>query len=221
MIAFKVKNPRRHLDAMGGSARIGRYYYDLVRRGDAMVAPKKVIRALNDAGVSFVLMGAYGLSGWRKETRSTKDVDVLVVKRDWAKAVRAISEAFPHLEVHDTTVVTRFLHPKSKISLIDVMKPVQKVFQMVFRHTIPVGDTHRIPNLEMAIVSKFAAMVSPYRDQEKKMLDGADFLNIVKWNLEDIDAVKLVRLAEQTYRGGGREIRILLEDVRAGREIRF
>ena len=186
-----------------------------------MVSPKKVIRVLNEAKVNFVLMGAHGVGSWRQSTRSTKDVDVLVVKRDIAKAVRVLHEAFPKLEVVDTTDVVRFVDPKKKESLIDVMKPEQTVFQMAFKHTVAIGETHRIPSLEMALVSKFAAMISPHRIAMRKMQDAADFMDIVVGNRDDIDLKKLRRLAEQTYKGGGKEITALVNDTIAGRTIRI
>jgi hypothetical protein len=48
------------------------------------------------------------------------------------------------------------------------MKPSQGVFQVIVRHTLPVDDMHRIPDLEMALGAKFAAMVSPKRRPDKK-----------------------------------------------------
>ena len=212
---------RRHQIALNTSIRLAGYFYEMYRPGETMVSPKKVIRVLNEAKVNFVLMGAHGVGSWRQSTRSTKDVDVLVVKRDIAKAVRVLHEAFPKLEVVDTTVVVRFVDPKKKESLIDVMKPVQTVFQMAFKHTVAIGETHRIPSLEMALVSKFAAMISPHRIAMRKMQDAADFMDIVVGNRDDIDLKKLRRLAEQTYKGGGKEILALVNDTIAGRTIRI
>jgi len=59
------------------------------------------------------------------------------------------------------------------------MKPTQDVFRVIFRQTIPVEKTHEIPNLEMALASKFAAMVSPNRARDKKLIDAGDLVNVV------------------------------------------
>lgn len=221
MPATLATSNRRHQRSLDVATRLARQQCDLSLVGATMVSPRKVIRILNEAGVKFVLMGAHGVGSWRKETRSTQDVDVLVAKRDLARAVRALHEAFPKLEVVDAPVVVRFLDPKSKEPLIDVMKPVQKVFRMAFRNTIAVGESHRIPNLEMALVSKFAAMTSPHRKQERKLQDTVDFMNIVRGNAEEIDRKRLARLADQTYRGGAKEILELVDDILAGRRIRI
>ena len=166
-------------------------------------------------------MGTHGLGGWRSEARSTQDVDVLVPKKDVRKAVKALRERYPDLEVSDTPVVARFLDPTTGKGVIDVMKPITPVYQMVFRHTIPVGDTHRIPDLEMALASKFAAMISPNRAADKKMIDAGDFINVVQHNRGNLDVEKLMRFAEKVYPGGDAEIRGMIEDIDAGRTIQL
>lgn len=212
---------KRLRDAMNISSTLTRYFHEMYRPGVAMVSPKKVIRILQEAGVNFVVMGTHGVGAWRSEPRATQDIDLLVTKKDHAKAVKAVTEAFPKLIVRDTLVVTRFLNPKTEAPVIDLMKPTQAVFKMVFRHTIPVGDTHRVPDLEMALASKFAAMTSPFRDNEKKLIDGGDFTNIVRTNKDDLDLKKLHQLGDKVYPDGGNEILQLVDDILQGKQIRY
>jgi hypothetical protein len=207
----------RHLEALRTSSMLTEWYRRGHRRDAAMVTPEGVIAALHRAGVRFVLMGTHGLGGWRSEPRATQDVDVLVTKKDLRKAVRSLAAAYPGLEIEDTPVVARFIDPATGKAVIDVMKPTQAVYQIVFRHTLPVGDTHRIPDLEMALASKFAAMVSPNRVQAKKLVDAGDFVDVVTHNRGAIDLPKLQRLADKVYPGGGAEIVRLVEDIDAGR----
>jgi hypothetical protein len=171
-----------------------------------MVLPQDVIEVLNEAKVSFVLMGTYAVSGWRSEPRATQDVDVLVEKKDHRKAVAAVRRAFPKLRIRHRSTVTRFFDPDTGNSFIDLMKPTEAVFQAVFGNTVPAGRTHRIPDLEMSLVTKFAAMISPHRSRKRKYLDSADFLDIVEANRELIDTSKLKNLANLVCRGGGAKI---------------
>src|SRR5262249_2388198 len=60
-----------------------------------------VIRVLNKAKVSYVLVGAHGLASWRGKPRATEDVDVVVNAKHLRKAVRALVERFPTLEPLD------------------------------------------------------------------------------------------------------------------------
>lgn len=199
-------NAARHREALRISSWITSTLRRMYRPGAIMIHPRKVIRVLNRAGVSFVLMGNYGMTGWRGEERATQDVDVLVRKSHLRKAVKALRKAFPKLKPEDFPVVTRFLDPTTGKVLIDVMKPADAIYQAVFKHSIPVGRTHRIPDLEMALVCKFAAMISAGRLKSKKHTDAGDFIEMVKHNYQAIDFDKLRELGEIVYAGGGREV---------------
>jgi hypothetical protein len=211
----------RHGEALRRSSEITRTLRRMYRPEVSMIAPSDVIAVLNEAGVSFVLMGNYGITGWRGDARATEDVDILVRRRDHRKAVRAIHEAFPRLAVSDYAVVTRFLDPVTKNPLIDLMKPNQPLFKVAFRQTVLVEEGYRIPNLEFALACKFAAMVSPNREERKKHLDAADFISMVEKNSSAIRSAQLKRLGERVYPGGGAEIIQLVEDARAGRRLTF
>lgn len=185
------------------------------------IDPLEVIRVLNEAEVVFVLMGAHGILGWVRDERATIDVDVLVRKSHHKKAMAAIEEAFPHLERRDSEVVTRYVDPRHDRIVLDLMKPMHDVHLAVFKRTVDVGTTHRVPDLEMALTCKFAAMVSPYRQRPKKFIDAHDFMAIVECNQSDIDRDKLRDLGELVYPGGGDEIIQLLEDTLAGRTLQL
>lgn len=101
------------------------------------------------------------------------------------------------------------------------MKPLNDALQAVFKNSVVMGRSYRIPKLEMALVSKFAVMVSPCRDQDKRLIDGGDFVNIVVNNLADIRINKLRRLANLVHQDGGAQILKMIEDIKAGRRIQF
>jgi hypothetical protein len=210
-----------HRKALQISSMLTESFYQMRREPAAMARPNKVIRVLNHAGVRFVVMGTHGIVGYRSQPRATQDVDVLVAKRDHRKAVAAIQEAYPRLEVRDTPVVTRFVHPKTKLVVIDLMKPNFPLFQMTFRQCVKIAETYFIPDLEMALASKFAAMVSPNREQSKKLVDAGDFVDVVVHNRADIDLLKLKRFGDKVYPDGGAEIMQLIDDIDAGRPIRL
>jgi hypothetical protein len=135
------------------------------------ITPLEVIAVLNAAKVRLVLVGLHGLAEWMQETRGTEDVDVLVFARQHKKAVQALLRAFPHLEEYDLPVVTRLRDRASKRVAIDVMRPIQQPHSQALKQnrTVTVGgQTYKIPSLEMALVMKFAPMVSLYRADEDK-----------------------------------------------------
>jgi hypothetical protein len=219
-----VKPPsfaQEHLQAMFIAGQIGETLRDMYWPEATVIKPEAVIRILKKAKVRFVLMGTYGINGYRYQTRATQDVDVLVRAEDHEKAVAALRVGFPRLKLEDFPVVSRFIDPKTKKPLIDVMKPNNESLQAAFKYSVMVGKSHLIPDLEMGLVSKFAAMVSPNRILSKKLQDGADFADIVVNNQSKIDLKKLRRLGEKVYKGGGPEIIQLVDDIKAGRPLRF
>ena len=211
----------RHQQAVQISSFLTLVFRRMYQPRAAMFSAEEVIKVLNAAGVKFVLMGAHGIGGWLPEPRASQDVDVLVQKRHHRKAIRAIQGAYPDLGIEDTPVVTRFNDPATGRVVIDLMKPVMLLHQRVFKSVTSAGPTHVVPDLEMALATKFAAMTSPNREERKKLLDGADFMGMVQHNREALNRAKLRRLAEKVYTGGGNEILRLVEDILAGRRIEF
>jgi hypothetical protein len=184
------------------------------------VSPLEVIAVLNAAKVSFVLVGAHGIAGWMREPRATQDVDVVVAERHLKKATRALREAFPHLVPLDLEAVIRLCDRETGEPAIDLLK-TRSIYRESFKYTVAVaakGQPYRIPSLEMALAMKFAAMVSPNRQDEDKHQDAHDFIRIVKENPE-IDAEKLTHLGEHVYGGGGADLVEMVRKVRAGEKL--
>ena len=207
---------------MQRSAEIARFQME-VQLDKRFLSPLDVIRVLNREKISFVLVGAYGLSGWMPQARATEDVDVVVAARQVAKAVRVLTEAFPHLEADDVEVVVRLRDKDTKEVAIDVMKPLSPPYQVIFKHTkkVSIGkEGYRVPTLEMALTCKFAPMISLMRVDEKKHQDAADFIAIVKKNTE-IDLESLEKLGELVYPGGGKEVIEMVRKIRAGEKLRL
>jgi hypothetical protein len=210
-----------HLDALHTSSRLSSHFRKNFQPMASDVTPEHVIQVLHEAGIKCILMGAHALNTYRDEPRATQDVDILVRKKDLSKALRVLSMAFNGLILQDTPEVTRFVDPATNKVVLDLMKPSPGVFQVIFRHTLAVGDTHLIPDLEMALAAKFAAMVSPNRRPDKKMLDAADFANVVMGHRSAISVKKLQRLAAKVYPDGDKEILQVIQDIDAGRTIRI
>jgi hypothetical protein len=200
-----------HAMTLEDSSVLSRYYMPTA------ILPADVIRVLDRARIPFILVGAHGAFGWMQEGRTTKDVDVVVAARSHRKAVRALIAEFNQLEEVELDVVSRLRHRETQQILIDVMKPLG-LYRVAFKHTHTVHAeklTYRVPSLEMALAMKFAPMVSPNREDVKKVIDSTDFIRIVRANPE-IDLDKLAELGDLVYGGGGKDILDLVKRVRAG-----
>ncbi len=180
-----------------------------------------VVKALHRAKINPILMGAYGIGGFLSEPRATQDVDVLVTMKEVRKAVRVLETEYPYLELLDGVMVARFRNPTTQRVMLDVMKPKSRLMQAVFRNCVRVGKTHRIPDLEMCLALKMAAMSGPVRKERKRLIDLADFIDMIEHNRQVLDLAKLERLGVIAKPGGGKRILALVADIDAGRTIQL
>jgi hypothetical protein len=185
------------------------------------VTPEGIIAALNRVGINPVLMGTHGLVAYRSEPRATQDVDLLVTKKDVRKAVATLEREYPYLELLDTAIVTRMRDPVSQKVVIDVIKPASQAMKLVFRHTVKIGRTHRIPELEMVLVCKYLAMIAPNRREDKRMVDLGDFINVIENKRSSLDLGKLEHLANLVQPRYGQAILRIVADIDAGRRVRL
>jgi hypothetical protein len=206
---------REHLEALHTGSRVTGWF----RRGREPevlhVSPENVLAALKKAGINCVLMGVHGINVYRDQARATDDVDVLVTKKDVRKAIRVLDETFPYLEIRENSAVARFVNLATLKVVIDVMKPSSRLMQQVFRHSVAIGKSHRIPSLPMALILKYRSMTSPNRRRDKKLLDEGDFTNMVLTNRATLDLAELKRLADLVEYHLGSKILALIAQVDA------
>jgi hypothetical protein len=105
--------------------------------------------------------------------------------------------------------------------VIDVIKPASQTMKLVFRHAVKIGKSHRIPELEMALVCKFVAMIAPNRREDKRQVDLGDFINVVRNNRTILDLRKLEHLADLVQPRCGKAILGVVADIDAGRRVRL
>lgn len=191
-----------------------------------------VLRTLTQKRIPFVLTGAHGIGGWTGRPRATQDVDILVkAGRNHGRAVKAVRELYPQLEVRTFTGLTAFFVPGETASVIDVVCPYradqeETLANPVWTESAEHGLRYRVPSLEAALANKYGAMLTLTRDLGKRQLDVADFTWMVTHSMDEgrrpIDLEKLETLGEKVWPGGGgKEILRMVERVKAGRAIHF
>jgi hypothetical protein len=97
--------------------------------------------------------------------------------------------------------------------VIDLMLPWGEFQKTILLHHVLIDPVsgNRIPTVVAAIVAKYAALVSPFRDPDKRDYDSGDMRRIMKANDCQIDREELSALANQVWEGGGEEIQRYLE----------
>jgi hypothetical protein len=219
-VPINVQRTVDHRSALETTRLLGRTFARMYPQAGVMIDPLDVLESMKQAGVRCVLLGAHGIGGWMSQARATRDVDLVVRKPDHKKAVRAISRKFPDLVRDDHAIVTRFLDPATGEPVIDLMRPVD-LYEHAFENVVQTELGHCVPNVELAIASKFRALVSRNRPEEKQHLDASDFIQIVKRNHPQVDRDRLRQLGEAVYRDGGEHLLKMVDDVLAGRRLRL
>ncbi|PAY19004.1 hypothetical protein CKO51_13705 [Rhodopirellula sp. SM50] len=207
--------PPSFADALRVSEKITSDYRELHRPDSMDVKPSEVCAALQQGGVkNWVLMGLHGYVGYMSDPRATQDVDVLVPYSQKKKAVKAILDRWPTLVVGEMEFVVRFKDPgdldekgQPKV-VIDLMLPWGALHEAIIKNCVSTDERTqlRIPTVEAALACKYAAMISPHRLRKKKLLDTADFTNIVEAGEKPFDEPTLRRLGDLVWEKGGEEL---------------
>ena len=212
---FDPKLPAGHAYAIRTSTRLTSYTKRHQRKAAMDITPQDVIDTLNAAGVkNWVLMGLHGYVGYMPDPRATQDVDVMVPYSAHVRAKKAIAARWPELRIRELSQVTRFLdpldvdHEGQPKPIIDLMHPWSPFQELILKEYVVVDEEtqHRLPTLEAALVSKYASMVSPYRDRDKKEQDAVDFRRLARANRDRIRTDDLRRLAGLVWEGGADEV---------------
>jgi hypothetical protein len=224
--ASDPKQPSGHPYGVKTSTRLTRQIKRTHRKQAMDISPQDVIDVLVAAGVKdWVLMGLHGYVGYMPMPRATQDVDVMVPYRQKKRAVKAIREAWPDLIVRELSQVVRFMDPGDldpngqPKPVIDLMLPWGKFQEMILKEYVVTEKVtqHRIPRLEAALAAKYASIISPHRDVQKKDYDAGDFRMIVRANYDRIQRDDLRRLAGEIWEGGADEIEDFVERANSGK----
>jgi len=218
--ALDPTTPAGHAYGIKVSTRLTSDYRQTHRRDAVDVKPQEVIDCLVGAGVkNWVLMGLHGYVGYLPMPRATQDVDVMVPYSQKSRAVKAITHNWPMLEVTELSQVVRFKdrgdtdqagEPKP---VIDIMLPFGPYQEEILKNHVVVDSAtgNRLPTIEAAVVSKYAAVVSPYRSFDKKEQDAVDLRRLIKTNHQSIDRDALIELAALVWENGAEEIERFIE----------
>ncbi len=166
-----------------------RNYSSIVCDGDTPPLFVQTLRALRDAGVEFLIGGAFALSRYTRIERFTKDLDVLVREADCARTLDVLARIGCQTE-------WTFRHWLAKArrddALIDVIygsgNGVAMVDDQWFVHAPEAevcGIVARLSPPEELIWSKSFVM-------ERERFDGADILHVIRGVGRDLDWPRLI-----------------------------
>jgi hypothetical protein len=172
---------------------------EATERGDA--AAHDVYRAalgiLSDAGVPFLVGGAYALAHYTGIERYTKDFDVFLLPDDRDRALRALHAEGYRVEVTFSHWLGKAYRDEYFLDIIySSGNGVARVDAQWFEYAVPatvLGVPVRVIPAEEMIWSKAFIM-------ERERYDGADVAHILRAHAEDLDWTRLVARFRDTWR---------------------
>lgn len=191
------------------------------------VNPLEVAAIFEKEKVSYVLIEGHMMSFYTGTARATVDVDFIIGGAHFTRAAKAINQAYSQFRQNDRVYHVTYDSNKSgsgdpeRIDLVRDGFPLFREVVMRYCHAVKADrNTVKIPTIEAAISLKFAASISPNRGDENKPVDYADLLRLIRSTLR-LDTNALSTLGDLIYRGGGKELVALVDDVRAGKPVRL
>lgn len=192
---------------------------------DDAVNPLEVAALFEKERISYVLIGGHMLSFYTGTPRATVDADFIVDGADFSRAVELIDKAYTQFKRHDRVHHVTYDSKKSgrkdpeRIDLVRDDFPLFGKIVSEYCHTLGTRKhIVKIPTVEATIALKFAASISPNRGDENKPVDIADLLRLVR-SRSNLDTVLLTKLGDLVYRGGGKELVSIADDIRSGKPV--
>ena len=150
---------------------------------------RKVLRTLRDADIPFLIGGTYALARYTAIDRSTKDLDLMVRRRDWPAIARALRSEGIYTRMPFPHWLAKALHGKSQVDVIfsggNGLTRVDDVW-------IERGMPARVLGFNVLLSPPEELLWSKAFVMERERFDGADVLHLILALVDDLDWRHLV-----------------------------
>jgi hypothetical protein len=175
-----------------------------------------ICKLAKDNNIVLVLIGANAVNAYSGKPRASQDVDfvcdkpkklITLIKKTIAKKIS--------LEIKENAVVFRL--SKNGEEFLDIIKPYNELLKIALSKTKRVRE-FSIPIIEVVVALKYAAMISPHRQQDDQLQDAVDFSRIVR-NNPGLNIKKTIEYASSVHETAADEIKKFIADIRAGKRL--
>jgi hypothetical protein len=153
---------------------------------------KRVIQIMQNAGVDFLVGGAFAFVRYTGIGRDTKDLDLFIRRSDWDTVTKLLAEEGIVTELSFPHWLGKAFGGREREFFVDLIfsggNGVAEVDDEWFAHAIPdesLGFPVRLMPVEEMIWSKAFLM-------ERERFDGADVLHLIRARQDDIDWPRLL-----------------------------
>ena len=145
---------------------------------------RAVLRTLRDAEIPFQIGGTYALARYTAIDRSTKDLDLMVRRRDWPAIARALREQHIYTRLPFPHWLGKALHGKSQV---DVIFSGGNGLTRVDDDWIDRGVPARVLGFNVDLSPPEELLWSKAFVMERERFDGADVLHLILAMVDDLD----------------------------------
>jgi hypothetical protein len=145
---------------------------------------RAVLRTLRDAEIPFLIGGTYALARYTAIDRSTKDLDLMVRRRDWPAIARALREQHIYTRLPFPHWLGKALHGKSQV---DVIFSGGNGLTKVDDEWIARGVPARVLGFNVDLSPPEELLWSKAFVMERERFDGADVLHLILAMVDDLD----------------------------------
>jgi len=150
---------------------------------------RAVLRTLRDAEIPFLIGGTYALARYTAIDRSTKDLDLMVRRRDWPAIARALREQHIYTRLPFPHWLGKALHGKSQV---DVIFSGGNGLTKVDDEWIARGVPARVLGFNVDLSPPEELLWSKAFVMERERYDGADVMHILHTRGQRLDWTRIV-----------------------------
>jgi hypothetical protein len=174
---------------------------------------RKVIAALDRAGVRWALIGAHALNVYLRP-RATDDIDLVIDARRLDEALAAIVAELGEVTTDDIGAAVRVLDPP-----IDLIRSDNHtLFHTALDEAVDRQGV-RVPTPELLVALKFLAATSPWRRAADRGQDTADLVRLYQDLGSKLDLETTLRHAASVYPGAETELAEMFKRVDRGEKV--
>jgi hypothetical protein len=176
-----------------------------------------ICKLAKDNNIILVLVGANAVNIYSGKPRTSQDVDFICDKPQ--KLIALIKKVLANyrLKIKESAAVFRI--NKDGQEFMDIIKPYNDLLKMALLKTKRVQGFY-IPIIEIVVALKYAAMISPHRQQDDQLQDAVDFARIIR-NNPALNIEKTAKYASSVHETSADEIKRFIADVRASKRLQI
>ncbi|HYN10006.1 MAG TPA: hypothetical protein VES67_21660 [Vicinamibacterales bacterium] len=145
---------------------------------------RAVLRALKLAGVEFLIGGTYALARHTGIDRRTKDLDLMIRRRDWSAAARALRTRGIYTRLSFPHWLAKVLSGRSQVDIIfSGGNGLTRVDDVWFERGVPA----RVLGFNVLLSAPEELLWSKAFVMERERFDGADVLHLILARAETLD----------------------------------